>query len=194
MKSAVAVIALLVLGAGTTRAAAEAGRWSVEPRGGGGAPTGTFEPGELGMGLGLGATVAYRLQPHLHAYSGWGWHHFAVDAPVAGEDVDLEQTGYVFGLRFVHPFSDASSLAYRIHAGGTYEHLEIEEPGRPLRSSGHGVGWEAGAGLVVPWRSGWEFSPGVGYRSLSRDIDLEPTPLRTELRYVVFDVGLTRRF
>ncbi len=62
-----------------------------------------LEPGPI-----LGATIAYKLQPHLHVYAGWDWAHFAADKRVAGADRDYEETGYTLGLRFEHPFRETT--------------------------------------------------------------------------------------
>jgi hypothetical protein len=76
----------------------------------------------------------------------------------------------------------------------TYEHLEFEAGNDQIGDSGHGAGWEAGAGLLVPLGEAWELNPAIGYRSLSRDVTLGATTTQMNLRYFAFDVGVTARF
>ena len=73
-----------------------------------------------------------------------------------------------------------------------YEHLELEQGDDRVSDSGHGFGWEAGAGLVVPVGRSWKITPGARYRSLSRDVDLEGASAPVDLRFLLFDVGVTR--
>jgi hypothetical protein len=193
MKAILGAILLFTMFAVTT-AAADADRWTLELRAGGAVPTEKVGGGDLDTGFGFGPTLAYRIQPHLHLYGGWGWHRFGAEDAFAVPDVHVVQTGYVYGLRFVHPFSESSSLSYRLYAGGTYEHLEFELGGDEAGDSDHGVGWEAGAGVVVPLGPAWDVNPTVGYRSLSRDVTSGITTTPVDLRYFAFGVGVTRRF
>jgi len=187
------IVALVVTVALASDAAAQS-RWSVEFRAGGAAPTEQLGSADLDLGVGMEVTGAYRLQPHLHLYGGWGRHDFHADESFAGADMDVEQTGYAYGLRFEHPFNESSELAYRVRFGGTYEHLEIDAGGDPVANTDHGVGWEAGTGVIVPMGAAWRLTPGVSYRSLSREIVIGAATTKVELRYVRFDVGLMRRF
>ena len=193
MKSMFWIVAVVATVALAGEATAQS-RWSMEFRAGGAAPTEQLGGADLDVGMGLEVTGAYRLQPHLHLYGGWGWHDFHADDSFAGADVDVEQTGYAYGLRFEHPFTESSELAYRIHFGGTYEHLEIEAGESRVANTEHGVGWEAGTSLIVPMGTAWRLTPGVSYRSLSRDIVIGTATTEADLRYVLFDVGLVRRF
>ena len=150
---------------------------------------------ELDMGVGFGVTVAWRVQPHLHVYGGWDWLHFGSDNSFAGSDQDFEETGYTFGLRFEHPLGDASRLLYRIEAGGTYKHVEIENvDGDIIADSKHGLGYEAGLGLLWPAGDTWRFGPTIRFRSLSPDFDINGLTTSGTLRYVGLEVGVSRRF
>ncbi|MEJ2504612.1 MAG: outer membrane beta-barrel protein, partial [Gemmatimonadota bacterium] len=134
-------------------------------------------------GIGLDGTLRYRFQPHLAAYVGWDWVHFAAAESIAGPDMDLEQTGYAVGLRFEHPIPGHRTAAW-VRAGATYDHLEMENAdGEITHDSGHGFGWEGGAGLAVPVGARWSFTPGIRYRSLSRDLEVEGRAVPVELRY-----------
>lgn len=168
--------------------------WTLEFRGGAAFPTGDAGD-DLDTGIGLEGTLAYRLLPHLAVYGGWDWHRFTpADEGASG---DLEETGYAFGLRWEHPLSGESGngLSYRVHAGGTYNHLELEdEAGDVVADSGHGLGWEAGAGLTFPLAGGWRLTPGVRYRSLSRDLEVGEITSEVELTYLAVEVGLSLHF
>ena len=118
----------------------------------------------LGNGFGAEATIAYWFTRRLAVYGGWDWRSFAPDRSFAGADTDIEETGYAYGLRFEYPFivGRGSSPRLRLHAGATYDHIEIEDAdGDLIGDSDHGVGWEAGAGVAFP----------VG--DVTTDVDLE---------------------
>lgn len=147
---------------------------------------------DLGMGFGFEATVAYRFMPHVSAYLGWGWHHFAADDFLPGVDMDAEETGYTFGLTFAHPIG-GSPLGYFVQAGGVYDHIELESTDEAM-DTGHGAGWQLGAGIVAPLGSNWFLMPGVRYRSLSRDLTIDGVTTDLDLTYLTMRIGLSRTF
>jgi opacity protein-like surface antigen len=167
---------------------------SLEVRTGADFATEKLGDADLNTGFGFEATLAYRFMPHLSAYAGWGWHKFTADESFAGSDVDFEETGYTFGLQFLHPMG-LSNLDYYIRAGGIYNHIEVENnDGNITADSGHGLGWQAEAGLVFPLNDNWSLKPGVRYRSLSRDIEIENVTTSTDLRYIELGVGISVKF
>lgn len=169
-------------------------RFSVELGGGAAFATQDMGAADLGTGFGFEATAGYRFMPHLAAYAGWGWHHFAADGFVVGSDMDAEETGYTFGLQFAHPIGTAP-LGYFVQAGGIYNHIEFENgDGDLMADTGHGLGWQLGAGLVVPLASKWSLTPGVRYRSLSREVEVGNVSVEADLAYVTVHVGLARTF
>lgn len=187
-----ACIALLVLLAAQSAHAQD--RWSVDFNSGGAYATQDLGDADLGAGLGFELTAAYRFMPHLAAYAGWGWRRFAADQSFAGADMDFEETGYTFGLQFVHPTTIAR-LSYMVQAGGLYNHIEIEDAdGDITGDSGHGLGWQAGAGLVYALTNHWSVVPAVRYRSLSRDVEMASVTTDLDLTYVSFGLGFTRTF
>jgi Outer membrane protein beta-barrel domain len=170
-------------------------RVSFDLRGAVATPTAKLAGTDLGTGFGMGATLAYAIQPHVFVYGGWDWMHFAAEQSFAGADMDFEETGYTFGLRFEHPFRAGSRMAYRLEGGGTYKHNELENTsGDLVQNTGHGLGYEAGAGMLVPLPRAWSIAPMLRYRSLTRDYTVSGASREGELRYVAFELGVTRRF
>ena len=155
--------------------------------------TETLAESDLGNGLGVGANVSVRVLPHLAAYVGWDYHGFRAETLFARSDLDVEETGYSFGTRFDHPIAGAPALMFKV--GGTYGHIELENTaGDLVADSGHGFGWEAGAGVEFPLGNRWHITPGVRFRSLKRDIDVDDIRRPVTLRYVAAEVGFSRSF
>lgn len=150
---------------------------------------------ELGTGLGFGGVFAVRVQPHLYVYTGWDWLHFNPESSFAGSDVDFEETGYTFGLRFDHPFRDGSPMTFRLEAGGTFKHIEFESnDGDAVVDSDHSLGFELGAGFTVPLAGSWRLAPMVRFRSLKPEFDFDDIVTRGNMRYVGFELGIAKRF
>jgi hypothetical protein len=150
---------------------------------------------DLSVGAGFGATAAYFLQPHLALYGGWDWLHFQADQSFAGADMDFEETGYAAGLRFEHPIGGSERTLYRLEAGGTFKHVEIEDDGGDIVSdSGHELGFEVGGGVVFPLGSAWRLTPTVRFRTLQPSFEITGVTTRSDLRYVGFELGVSRRF
>lgn len=176
-----------------TSAAYSQDRWEFEVRGGAAFPTVDVGDVALDTGFGFEGIFQYRFLPHLGAYAGWDWMHFSGESG----DVDVEETGYAFGLRFEHPFGGEAGpgLAYWLRGGATVDHIELEdEAGDITADSGHGLGWEAGAGLSMRLGDHARFRPGVRYRSLSRDLDLGAGEQSVDLRYVTAEIAFGWRF
>lgn len=150
---------------------------------------------DLSVGVGFGATLAYRIQPHVSTYGGWDWMHFQAEQSFAGADMDFEETGYTLGLRFDHPIRGDSGPLFRIEAGGTYKHVEVENTsGDIVADSGHELGLEAGGGVVIPLGTAWRLTPTVRFRSLSPAFDVTGVTTKTDLRYMGVELGVSRQF
>lgn len=169
-------------------------KWNLELRPGLNYATKDISDADLGVGFGSELTIAYRFMPHLAAYAGWSYNNFAVDQSFAGADASFEETGYTFGLQFIHPIGE-SDIKYLVRAGGMYNHIEIENnSGDIIIDSGHGLGWQAEAGLSIPLSEKFSLLPSVRYRSLSRDIDIENESTSVQLNYFSVGVGLSWSF
>jgi len=167
-------------------------RWGLDLRGSVAFPTQSFGEADLSTGFGVEPTLTYRFLPHLGVYAGWGWHQFNTDDMVVGNDMDVEETGYTFGLQFVHPI-EGTSLSYFVRAGGIHNHIEVEnDEGDIMADSGHGFGWQAEVGISVPMNDYWSLMPGVRYRALSRDLEIENVSTEVDLNYLSVGVSLAR--
>lgn len=169
-------------------------KWSLELRPGVNYATQDIADANLELGFGTELTIAYRFMPHLAAYAGWSYNNFAVDQSFAGADASFEETGYSFGFQFIHPIGE-STLSYLVRVGGTYNHIEIENnDGDIIIDSGHGLGWQAEAGLVIPLNERFSLLPSVRYRSLNRDIKIANVSTSVDLNYLSVGVGLSWSF
>lgn len=189
----IGIMSLVMFCAANPLAAQE--RWNVEIRGGAAFPTQELADGtDLNTGFGSEATVSYRFMPHLAAYAGWGWYQFSADQSFAGSDIDFEETGYTVGLQFIHPFG-TSRVRYLIRAGGIFSHLEAENnDGDIIGDSEHEFGWQIEAGLAIPLGSRWTVLPGVRYRSLSGDIDVDGATTEVDLHNLSVGAGVSWSF
>jgi hypothetical protein len=170
-------------------------RWQLEVRGGPAFAVKDLGTASLGTGFGFEGTVAYRIQPHLSVYAGWDWYRFPADASSSTPDSDFEETGYAFGFRFQHPIRQSQSVALLLRAGGTYNHIETENgAGDIVSDTGHGLGWEGGAGLALRLSDQWQVTPGVRFRSLTRDLATDGPAVSADLQYLAVEVGFARRF
>ena len=169
-------------------------KWSFELKPGVNFPTKDLHDAKLKTGFGFEGVLAYRFMPHLAAYAGWSWNKFNADKSFAGNDTDFEETGYSFGLQFIHPISN-SNISYLIKAGGIYNHIETENSaGNIINDTGHGLGWQAGAGVSIPMGNRWNLVPEVRYRSLTRDIKIGNEKIPVDLNYVSAGIGISYTF
>ncbi|GAB4301160.1 MAG: hypothetical protein Kow0098_29180 [Ignavibacteriaceae bacterium] len=168
--------------------------WSLEFRPGFDYATQDIADADLGIGFGAELTIAYRFMPHLAAYVGWSYNNFAVDQSFAGNDASFEETGYTFGFQFIHPIGE-SSISYLVRLGGTYNHIEIENNAGDITiDSGHGLGWQAEAGLAISLSEKFSLLPSIRYRSLNRDIEINNVSTSVDLNYFSVGVGLSWSF
>ena len=163
--------------------------WSFETRLGGAVQIRELED-DLGAGFGLDSTIGYRIHPHLGAYVGWGWMHFGVAESFAKENVDYEETAFTFGLRFQYPSAGDGGTTYWVRAGGAYGHVELEDSdGERFADSGHGMGWEVGAGLALGFLRA-RVTPGLRFRKVSMEAAFAGEATEVGLRYVAAEIGV----
>lgn len=188
------VLTAVCMAWGTVPAGAQE-RFSFEVTGGGAFATSSPLEAELETGLLFGARVGYRLHPFASAYGAWDWIRFSGRDSLLGPDVDLEETGYAFGVLLEHPLRSAGGTTlYRARLGGTYAHVEVEDTGGTrIADTGHGLGWEAGLSAVVRAGDRLRLTPGFRYRSLSRDVRVDALETPLELRYFLLEMGVQLR-
>ena len=149
---------------------------------------------DLNTGFGFDGILTYQFMEHTSVFGGWGWHRFTSDDSFAGSNMDFEETGYTFGLEFLHLLGN-TSMDFYIRGGGIYNHIEVESSdGDITADSDHGLGWQAEAGLAFNLGNKWMLKPGVRYRSLSRDIEVGNITTDIDLTYFNLAVGITRSF
>ncbi len=149
---------------------------------------------DLNIGAGFEGILHYRVMPHVSAHLGWGWNKFSADQSFAGPDMDFEETGYIFGLQFKHPFKN-NSLSWFVRASGLYNHIEIEnEDGDIIEDTGHGLGLQFAGGLDILLTNTWSFTPSLKLNSLSRDLESGETERNLNLNYDCLRLGFTARF
>jgi hypothetical protein len=190
-RAAVVTAAFILLATPLTAGAQP--RWTLEFLPGVGVPTQRLAEADLRTGRGLEGTVGYRVLPHLSVYGGWSWHRFTSREWFVGPDIDIYETGYAFGLRFEHP-TNVRRTSVMVRLGGTYNHLELEDPTGVSYDSGHGLGWEAGTGVVIWMTDHWRFTPTVRFRSTARELVLDGMVMPAPLRYVAVGFGISRVF
>lgn len=195
MISSRAAAILVALAVVFTAPAAAQSPFGFELRGGPSFATRDLGDAALDLGVGFEGTLTFWPMPHTGVYGGWDWHHFGVSDPsFLGDEVDVEETGYAFGLRFEHPLGRPGSTAVALRLGGTVNHIEVEDDGGELvTDSGHGLGWEAMAGFAIPLR-GWRVVPSLRFRSLARDLEVDGASTAVELSYFAVEIGFARRF
>jgi hypothetical protein len=149
----------------------------------------SFQPG-----FGFEGIFTWNFLPHTGVYGGWGWNKLSASDSFAGDDVCLEETGYIIGLQFKHPM-EQSKLAWYIRAGALYNHLELENSeGLITADTGHGAGYQLAAGVDFSIGSDWHIVPGVKFNSLKRKMMLEGQTYNLKHNYLSLRVGIEKSF
>ena len=169
-------------------------RWTAEVRGGVNVAVDEYAGVDLETGAGLEIGLGVRVAPDLFVYGAWDWQNRAAKTPLFGTTVDVEDTGYAFGLRYVAPLSGRAKPWVR--AGGLFNHVEIEDEaaGDLVADSKHTFGFEVGGGLDVTLNERWSLTPGVRYRRFEPKVRSGRAESSSTLSYVTLDVGIAVRF
>ena len=173
-----------------------ANRWDVELTGGVSMATYKLGGADLNTGGGFEAAFHYRITPNIGAYAGWGWNKFSADRSFAGDDMDFEETGYVFGMQYIRPFGNSNFSGY-LRLGGLYNHIELENAdGDITDDTGHGLGWQLAGGIEIPVGQQWKIIPGVKFNALSRELNSDEPygKQQLDLNYITFRTGIVRSF
>lgn len=187
-------IMLAILVSATTFAQDNEKRFGVELNGNVSFVSSDLAGANLNTGLGFETILQYRFMPYTSVYGGWGYSHFNADDSFAGSDTDFEQTGYILGLQFKHPIK-TSPVSYFLRAGLLYSHIEMENNnGEIISDTGHGVGWQAAAGIEIALGKNWSLAPGLKYNWLSGETDFENAKYQLDHRTVSAQIGIIKRF
>ncbi len=169
------------------------GRWSIELRPDVNFPTKELGKANLETGFGGEATIAYRFLQHLGVYAGWSWNHFGSDHQINGVNLDYEETGYTYGLQFIHPIGN-SKFDFLLRAGGLANHIEVEQGDEIISDSGHGFGWQVEGGIAFRFGEKFSLMPSIRYRTLSRELTLESVKSSVDLNYLSAGLGIVFKF
>jgi hypothetical protein len=156
-------------------------------------PVKEFGGSKLVMGVGLEGAFSYRFFTNFNLYIGYSWNGFFSDESFAGPKVSFQETGYSAGLQFIQPIGE-SDFSYFVGAGAILNHIEAEnEAGSLIGDSKHGVGWQAGTGLMFPIAN-FMLVPSLRYRALSRKLPIDNSVYPVDLNYVSVGLGVTWAF
>ena len=168
--------------------------WSLSLRSGANFTTTKLGDSDLKTGYGFEGTIAYKFLPNLAIYTGWGWNRFNTNRLFTLSNIDIVETGYKAGLQITAPIG-TSNVKYLLAGGGVYNHLEVENAeGKMTDDSGHGYGWEAEGGIVIPLGNSFSLTPTVRYHALTRDLKNGNLPTEVNLNYVSAGLGLALLF
>lgn len=166
-------------------------KWSAEFRPNINFPTSDFVDTNVKVGFGFEVAFGYQFMENLGAYVGWGHNNFKLEE----SDIDFDESGYTFGLQFIHSIGSSESLSYLFRVGAIYNHIEVEDTdGNLIDDTGHGFGWEVGAGFNYLFGSNWNLRPQIGYRVLSRDLTFEGSTTNIDVNYIAFGLGIAKTF
>jgi Outer membrane protein beta-barrel domain len=170
-------------------------RWIFEQTGGLALTTRDLGDAKLGIGYGFEGTLGYRVAGPVAVYAGWSWFRFHSDQSFAGPNVNVDETGIVYGLELDRALGTRPMPALRVRGGLTYERVDLEPAGNgnDLRSD-YDLGWGASALLAFPLGEHWRVGPQVYYRSFSPIFAVGSGSVSADLAHVSADVAFTRRF
>jgi hypothetical protein len=169
--------------------------WTFEQSGGVALTTQDLGDADLGLGYGFAGTVGYRIAGPFSVYAGWSWFRFHADESFAGPDIEVDRTGFLYGLELRRPVGSRPMLEIQARLGLTYEQVDLEPEGSgDALEAGWEVGW--GLGVVVAFRLGehWRIGPALSYRALSPVFPTEPAQTGTDLTHLSLGVAFARRF
>lgn len=188
------IMSISILIFSNTGIAQDSKRWSLNLRPSANYTTNKFGDATLNFGYGAEGIIAYWFIPKLSIYAGWGWNKFQAEKSFAGSNIDVVETGYRAGLQFRCPIG-SSKIQYLLAGGALFNHIEIEnEGGNIVGDSGHGLGWQAESGIVIPLGERFSLTPTVRYQSLMREINIGMINTPVDLNYVSGGISLSFLF
>lgn len=194
-KTAMAAMTIGILMACAPQSAMAQDRFSFEFRPGVNFPVRELGDADLKTGFGFEGVFAYQFLTHFGVYGGWGWNRFNAKQSFAGPDVDFEETGYTYGLQYMHAIGQ-SNVSLLARAGILSNHIEVEDSeGDIIGDSGHGfsegIGWQVEGRVAWVLGDNWYVIPSIRYRSLPRDIKIGAANTEVVLSYLSVGVGIS---
>lgn len=178
----------LLIGSVASGPVAAQGQWQLELR-----PTVSCPvhvSGGPGQGLGFGSEtlVAYVWLPGVHVFAGSGWQEFH-----GGRDGRRwVEAGYRCGLRYAPPSRAAVRCFFE--GGAAYDYIARERPHTDAECyTGHGLGWEAGGGIVVDIGPHFTLMPILRYQAITRRRPADAGPGHVTLDYLSGGLGAALR-
>lgn len=145
-------------------------------------------------GLNFEGLVHYHLVPQFGIYGGWGWNHFGVGKSFIGTDGSFEETGYILGVQYKQSFRNSPISGY-LRLAGLYNHIETENSdGDIISDTGHGFGYQIGAGVEIPLGEKWSLTPGLKFNHLKKNSKFDGMLKEINHNYISLRIGLVRYF
>lgn len=191
-------VAIFMFAFGAPQFVLAQGRMTVELRPGVNFATRNLGDADLKTGFGVEGILACQFLRHFGVYAGWGLNRFNARESFAGPDVNFEETGYSYGLQFMHAIGQ-SNVSLLARGGVLSNHIEIEDNrGHVIGDSGHGfrdgIGWQIEGRVAWPLAERWLVIPSLRYRSLPRVIRIGAADTDVVLSYLSLGVGVARTF
>lgn len=169
--------------------------WTFEQTGGIALTTQDLGDADLGLGYGFAGSVGYRIVGPFSVYAGWSWFRFRADESFAGPDIEVDRTGFLYGLEVRRPLGPRPMPEIQARLGLTYEQVDLEPEGSgdPIEA-GWEVGWGLGLVVAFPLGEHWRVGPALHYRALSPVFPTQPVQTGTDLTHLSLDIAFSRRF
>lgn len=170
------------------------GKWSLEFRPNLDYATTKIGDEKIKTGFGFDANVTFNFITNMGVYAGWGWNSYrAENIPETG-NIDLNQTGYTFGLQYINAINN-SAIGYFLKFGGLFAHIEVEdETGDTIADTDHEWGWEITGGLYLFNVSTFSLRPQLGYRSFSGNFNSGSLGEQVDINDFFFGIGIAKSF
>jgi len=190
----VPVVALLLVTSPTLASAQETG-WNFQQRGGLALAVEDFGDADLGVGYGIRLTGGYQFPQRIGLYAGWTWFRFNTDESFAGPDTEVDESGFLAGVRYEHPVRLGGPATIQLEVGTGWNEVELESgDGTLVATSEREFAWTAGAGVQFALGDGWSVGPSLRFRALSPDFTGAGAGAETNLNHLSVDVGVSQRF
>lgn len=144
------------------------------------------------IGVGFEGILHYQIDSDFGVFVGWGWNRFNIEKTFAGTNNPYEETGYIIGAQYKLTLKNSNYKLF-FRAAALYNHIEIENSdGQIAYNTGHGLGFQAAAGIEIPVGYGWSINPGVKFNLLNRNLDLAGISKEISYNYISLRVGISK--